>query len=184
MRVTDVGFQDVSLDDLDALRAMASRIWWSCYRGMIPDAQIEQMLGWMYTPEQVASELAKGVRWEWLEVSGERRGYLSWEPGGPGLLLHKLYGTHVPWQGLGPTHAGAHGASSHPARRGLDRASGQSRQRPRPACLSQGRIRAGCRRRPADWRRFPDGRPHPASGGGPFWAIERRWRRGGDSNPR
>ena len=91
MRVTDVGFQDVSLDDLDALRAMASRIWWSCYRGMIPDAQIEQMLGWMYAPEQVASELEKGVRWEWLEVSGERRGYLSWEPGGPGLLLHKLY---------------------------------------------------------------------------------------------
>jgi len=89
--VAGVRFRDVARDELDAVRAMATRIWRACYRGMIPDAQIEQMLGWMYAPGTVTAEMASGVRWEWMEVGGRRAGYLSWEARGEGVDLHKVY---------------------------------------------------------------------------------------------
>lgn len=89
--VAGVRFRDLARDELEDVREMAARIWRACYRGMIPDAQIEQMLGWMYAPGTVATELASGVRWEWMEVDGRRAGYVSWEARREGVDLHKLY---------------------------------------------------------------------------------------------
>lgn len=93
-------FRDVAPDELEDVRAMATRIWWDCYRGMIPDDQIRQMLGWMYAPGRLADEMASGVRWEWLETGGAPRGYLSWEHRGEVVHLHKLYLERA-WHGLG-----------------------------------------------------------------------------------
>lgn len=87
----DIRFRDVAREELGDVRSMAERIWRACYRGMIPGAQIEQMLGWMYAPATVASELDAGVRWEWMEVDGRRVGYLSWEVRREGVDLHKVY---------------------------------------------------------------------------------------------
>ena len=98
----DVRFRDVLRDELEDVRAMAARIWHACYGGMIPPAQIEHMLGWMYAPGTVRSELDSGVCWEWMEVDGRRAGYLSWEARREGLDLHKVYlETEFHGRGLG-----------------------------------------------------------------------------------
>ena len=95
-----VSFRDVAPDEVAAVKPLATRIWWDCYRGMIPDAQISRMLDWMYDPARVADELRAGVRWEWLLLDGAPVGYLSWELQHGALHLHKLY-LEKAWHGRG-----------------------------------------------------------------------------------
>ena len=79
--------------DIPCLRDLASRIWHACYPGIIGEDQIEYMLGWMYSAERLAADLARGVRFAIAEVDGVPSGYLATEadPGSGTLHLHKLY---------------------------------------------------------------------------------------------
>lgn len=98
-----LGFREAGPGDIGVLRELASRIWWACYRGMIPDAQIAYMLDWMYAPERIASELARGVRWGLAtDPAGIPVGFLAWEAEADTgrVQLHKLY-LDPAWQGRG-----------------------------------------------------------------------------------
>lgn len=63
--------------DISLLRTLADRIWRACYPGMISPAQIDFMLGWMYSAEKIAEELASGIRWELASLDDTPAGYLS-----------------------------------------------------------------------------------------------------------
>ena len=49
-----------SLDDLETIRELADRTWRHCYPGIISEAQIDYMLGWMYSPETITAEMVGG----------------------------------------------------------------------------------------------------------------------------
>ena len=79
--------------DIPLIRQLADRIWRACYPGIISTAQIDYMLGWMYSEEQLARDLRNGVRLELVEVAGVASGFVATErDAASGLLkLHKLY---------------------------------------------------------------------------------------------
>jgi diamine N-acetyltransferase len=79
--------------DIPLIRQLADRIWRACYPGIISAAQIDYMLGWMYSEERLASDLRNGVRLELVEFAGSAVGYIGTErEAASGLLrLHKLY---------------------------------------------------------------------------------------------
>lgn len=93
-------FRRVAEADIPLLPELAGRIWRACYPGMIPEAQIEYMLGWMYAPDRIQEEMNRGVTWELAERDNNTVGYLAWEtdPSRGVLHLHKLY--------LAPEHHG------------------------------------------------------------------------------
>lgn len=77
-----------------AIETMARTIWPSAYSQIIAAEQIEYMLGWMYSPEKICTEIERdGVAWFWIKSRGKRIGFLS---GGPlsddlDFPLHKIY---------------------------------------------------------------------------------------------
>ena len=75
------------------IAALAGVVWRRHYRGIISDAQIDYMLGRMYDPVVMESEMQSGVTYERLLVDGELRGFASYGAAStPGeLKLHKLY---------------------------------------------------------------------------------------------
>lgn len=79
-------------EDIPLLPSLAERIWRVCYPGIITPEQIEFMLGWMYSEEQIRKELLAGVSWEVAVEDGQAIGFLSYqlEPDGR-VKLNKLY---------------------------------------------------------------------------------------------
>ncbi|MEO6789282.1 MAG: GNAT family N-acetyltransferase [Chthoniobacteraceae bacterium] len=78
--------------DIPLLRDLAQRIWRECYPGIISAEQIEFMLGWMYSEDEIRRQFATGVRWEIAELDGEPVGYLSWQREDDGRVkISKLY---------------------------------------------------------------------------------------------
>ncbi len=78
--------------DIPLLRDLAQRIWRECYPGIITDEQIEFMLGWMYSEEEIRRQLAAGIPWEIAEIEGTPAGYLSWQREDDGRVkISKLY---------------------------------------------------------------------------------------------
>ncbi len=78
--------------DIPVLRDLAQRIWRECYRGIIAEEQIEFMLGWMYSEEEIRRQLIARVPWEIGELAGEPVGYLSWQREDDGRVkISKLY---------------------------------------------------------------------------------------------
>ncbi|MEO6742565.1 MAG: GNAT family N-acetyltransferase [Chthoniobacteraceae bacterium] len=78
--------------DIPVLRELAQRIWRECYPGLITVEQIEFMLGWMYSEEEIRRQLAAGVPWGIAELKGEPVGYLSWQREDDGRVkISKLY---------------------------------------------------------------------------------------------
>ena len=78
--------------DVPLLRDLAQRIWRECYPGIITAEQIEFMLGWMYSGEEIRRQLTAGVPWEIAESDGEPVGYLSWQREADGRVkISKLY---------------------------------------------------------------------------------------------
>ena len=78
--------------DIPVLRDLAQRIWRECYTGIIAVEQIEFMLGWMYSEEEIRRQLAAGVPWGIAELEGEPVGYLSWQREEDGRVkISKLY---------------------------------------------------------------------------------------------
>jgi len=78
--------------DVPLLRDLAQRIWRKCYPGIITPEQIEFMLGWMYSEEEIRRQLTAGVPWEIVEQEGVAIGFLSYqtEPDGR-VKISKLY---------------------------------------------------------------------------------------------
>jgi len=70
-------FRPAAAADIPLLRDLAARIWRACYVEMIGLAQIEYMLGWMYSAEKLAAELRSGVLWEIAEIDSAPVGFLA-----------------------------------------------------------------------------------------------------------
>ncbi len=79
---------------------LAERTWRVSYAEMLTAAQIDYMLAWMYSPEQIAKELREGVVWELALNEGQPVGFLSLAFIGPQAKLNKLY-VLPEWQGRG-----------------------------------------------------------------------------------
>jgi len=86
-------FRRATAADVETIRALADRIWWTCYPGILSPEQIRYMLGWMYAPHKLTAELAHGVTYELVELAGPAVGFLGYEPlpGRTALMLNKLY---------------------------------------------------------------------------------------------
>jgi GNAT superfamily N-acetyltransferase len=79
-------------DDIPLLRDLAERIWRVAYAEIIPPEQIDFMLGWMYSPEQIARELSEGGAWELALVDGQPAGFFSISfADSPRAKLQRLY---------------------------------------------------------------------------------------------
>jgi len=81
-------------DDAEAIRDLAETIWHACYPGIITPEQIEYMLGWMYAPERVRTEIGK-EKIVYLLVR-EKEALIGFAAFGPGdaegeNFIHKLY---------------------------------------------------------------------------------------------
>ena len=78
--------------DIPLLRDLAQRIWRACYPGIITSEQIEFMLGWMYSVEEIRRQLRAGFTWEIVEEDGAAVGFLSFSREDDGRVkLHKMY---------------------------------------------------------------------------------------------
>ena len=84
--------------DTDALQTLAHSIWNRVYPSIISQAQIDFMLGQMYSPAHIAAEMNAGYRWEWVEDDGVAIGYTSTLLEGNALKVSKIY--------LEPSHHG------------------------------------------------------------------------------
>lgn len=80
-------------ESLAVVRGIAAEIWPETFRPILPAEQIPYMMKMMYAPEVMERELASGVRFDALYVSGSPVGYVSYsESGTPGTAkLHKVY---------------------------------------------------------------------------------------------
>jgi diamine N-acetyltransferase len=86
-------FRPATIADIPVLRDLGQRIWRACYLSIISREQIEFMLEWMYSEEQIAAEMERGVTWEVIEREGETAaGFLSFHLENDGRVkLNKLY---------------------------------------------------------------------------------------------
>ncbi len=86
-------FRAATEADIPLLSDLAQRIWRVCYPAIISADQIEFMLAWMYSEQQIAKELSEGVCWRLIE-NAERKpiGFLSYETEKDDRVkLNKLY---------------------------------------------------------------------------------------------
>ena len=109
--MAELAFRAAGPSDIAALGALSRRIWLAAYADLLPPAQIEYMLAWMYGPDAIASEMARGIIWQVVELAGEPVGYLSLAIEGPTADLQKLYlAPELQGRGLGQAmlaHVGA-----------------------------------------------------------------------------
>jgi diamine N-acetyltransferase len=78
--------------DIPVLRELARRIWHAYYPAIITMEQIEFMLGWMYSEEEISRQLSTGTPWDVVENDGAACGFISYELQPDGRVkLHKLY---------------------------------------------------------------------------------------------
>jgi diamine N-acetyltransferase len=79
--------------DLPALAELAGVIWRQHYPGIISHAQIDFMLGKMYSLDTLREEVrSRGIQYYRLLVDGRFGGFASLGPAGDGVVkLHKCY---------------------------------------------------------------------------------------------
>ena len=81
-----------TIEDIPSIRALAREIWHAHYPGIITIEQIEFMLGWMYSSEEIERQLNSATCWEIVVCSGELIGFASYEREADlRVKLHKLY---------------------------------------------------------------------------------------------
>lgn len=87
---------DATESDAEGIRDLAVSIWNRCYPGIITREQIDYMLGWMYSPDRIRTEIGEGGI-VYLLVNDEAEGSLiGFAAFGPGdvkgeCFIHKLY---------------------------------------------------------------------------------------------
>ncbi len=86
-------FRAATVADIPLLRDLAQQIWRTCYSAIISADQIEFMLGWMYSEEQIRKEISDGVAWEVVEdEQGKPVGFIAFHLESDGRMkLNKLY---------------------------------------------------------------------------------------------
>ena len=91
--VSELTLRAATTGDIPILRALADRIWRVSYQEMLTSAQMDYMLGWMYSAATLEREMAEGVRYELAELRGNPVGYLalSYDSELHRAELHKLY---------------------------------------------------------------------------------------------
>ena len=78
--------------DVPLIIDLAQRIWRACYPEIISPEQIEFMLGWMYSEDEIRRQIAAGVPWKIAELDGRPIGYLSYHREEDGRVkISKLY---------------------------------------------------------------------------------------------
>ena len=65
-----------TIADIPLLRSLAHEIWHAHYPGIIPVEQIEFMLGWMYSAEEIERQLGSGNGSASVIVRVQRQHYL------------------------------------------------------------------------------------------------------------
>jgi len=86
-------FRPATTADIPVLRSLAQTIWRAGYPSIISGEQIEFMLDWMYSEEQIRAEMERGITWEVIEdAEHAAAGFLSFqvEPDAR-VKLNKLY---------------------------------------------------------------------------------------------
>ena len=101
-------FQQVKTDeDARLVLDIVRRVWPICYAGIITQAQIDSMLGWMYDPEVIRKETAAGTPFYLVLADGVPAGVCSFDThpdAEGGVELHKVYTLPQYW-GRGFGHA-------------------------------------------------------------------------------
>lgn len=75
----------------DVVVALARRIWFEHYPGIISFAQIHYMLERSYTRSVIAAEQRAGVSWQVAEWDGAPVGFVAFGPAGADMKVHKVY---------------------------------------------------------------------------------------------
>ncbi len=87
MKLTRAGFNDIP-----TIHSLAERIWKSYYPSIISREQIDYMLGKMYSPIALESQMKEGQDFYLLQSGDEVCGYLSVSAtNGGDYFLHKFY---------------------------------------------------------------------------------------------
>lgn len=82
----------LTTEDIPAVQTIAEVAWRSHYPGIISLEQIDYMLNWMYSTEQLGSDIQRGVKFIGLFSQGELSGFAAWELLDASIAyLHKLY---------------------------------------------------------------------------------------------
>lgn len=78
--------------DIDAVSALAARIWHAHYITMVTREQIDYMLEMMYSAASLKTQMENGHRFWLAEENGALTGYISAQAKQPGTWhIHKLY---------------------------------------------------------------------------------------------
>ena len=78
--------------DIPTIRTLAHEIWHRHYPGIITLEQIEFMLEWMYSSQEIERQIQSHIRWELAEHDGAPIGFHSYElEADRRVKLHKLY---------------------------------------------------------------------------------------------
>lgn len=78
--------------DISAIQRIAERAWRAHYPGIISLQQIEYMLGWMYSHDQLLRDMETGIQFTGAYTDEKLVGFAGWELVDPQTAyLHKLY---------------------------------------------------------------------------------------------
>ena len=84
--------QPLKAEDISMVQRIAELAWRAHYPGIISYEQIDFMLGWMYSHDQLLSDLERGVQFAGTYKGEELVGFAGWELIDPQTAyLHKLY---------------------------------------------------------------------------------------------
>lgn len=106
--------------DIDLIRRLADEAFRATYCRILSPAQLDYMLGWMYSPQRLGEEMRQGVAWFVAAYGDDPCGYLSVRQEDAGLFhLEKIY-LLSRFQGMGGgeflfRHAVEYIRSVHPA---------------------------------------------------------------------
>ncbi len=71
-------FRQAVIEDISGIRALACRIWYEAYSGILSKEQTDYMLQMMYSEKVIKEELLSGTVWDLIIAGGRPCGYLSY----------------------------------------------------------------------------------------------------------
>lgn len=87
-----ITLQPATVNDIDTIAQMAKRIWHAVYTEIVTVAQIDYMLGTMYSPLSMQAQLASGDDYFLIKTDDTPIGYLHLQNKGDGnYFLSKFY---------------------------------------------------------------------------------------------
>lgn len=101
----DIRISKAAEQDAEAISALAAEIWNACYPGIITREQIDYMLGWMYRPEKIRTEMREeSIVYLRADAPKGMVGFAAFGPGSQAgdVFIHKLYiDRQIQGQGIG-----------------------------------------------------------------------------------